>query len=71
MNIDQKINKIIFCDSLPEIEKGSDILYIALKPKVYAYLKQYIALFHERITRGSLEKIRNTYGVGKEQYWFC
>ena len=49
MNIDQKINKIIFCDSLPEIEKGSDILYIALKPKVYAYLKQKGVLVHNTL----------------------
>lgn len=40
MHTEQKIKKIVFCDTYPKIEEGKNILFIALKPEIYAYLKR-------------------------------
>lgn len=49
MNTEQKIKKIIFCDTLTIIEESKNILFIALKPEIYAYLKQKGILVHNTL----------------------
>jgi len=38
MNIDRKIGKLIFCDKVPVVAEGGDVLYIAMNPVVYSNL---------------------------------